>query len=171
MENRKCSKCGLEKELNSNNFCKDKYDKSGFTYQCKVCRAIKQKEWSLANPEKVKELNAKNKLKRKAFYDSPEGIISSRRSHLKRTYNLTLEEFNEKLESQNNVCAICNSSNTRDKHGVMAVDHCHNTGKIRGLLCFKCNSALGNFNDDKQLLIKAIKYLEKYEQFKPVTAS
>jgi Recombination endonuclease VII len=163
MKKRKCNKCGIEKELSSNNFCKDKYDKSGYTYQCKVCRAIKQKEWSLANLDKIKQINDKNKNKRKVFYSSPEGIESSRRAHLKRTYGLTLEEFNEKLKSQNNKCAICGNEETRDKHNVFAVDHCHKTGKIRDLLCWKCNSGLGLYNDNKQLLINAIKYLEKHE--------
>ena len=158
-----CSKCKKEKELSSDNFCKDKYDKSGFTYQCKICRAIKQKEWKLANPIKIKETNDKNKIKRKVFYNSLKGIESSRRAHLKRTYGLSLEEFNEKLKSQNNKCAICNNVETRDKHNVFAVDHCHKTGKIRGLLCWKCNSGLGLYNDNKQLLINAIKYLKKYE--------
>jgi hypothetical protein len=76
---------------------------------------------------------------------------------------MTLEDFNTKLTAQGGVCELCGENNTRDKHGVMAVDHNHETGAIRGLLCFKCNSALGNFNDNKELLMKAINYLEKYE--------
>lgn len=163
MEKRKCTKCGEEKPLTNEFFTKDKYDKSGLTYTCSKCRNAASYEWNRLNKDKVKQANLKNRDKRKAFYDSPEGAICSRKAHLKRTYGLTLEQFNEKLESQGNVCAICRSNNTRDKHGVMAVDHCHSTGKIRGLLCFKCNSALGNFDDNKQLLIETLKYLEKYE--------
>ena len=161
IKERHCTGCNTTKEITE--FVKDKYDKSGYTYKCKICRREASYKWNRANPDKVKETNLKNRQKRKEFYSSPEGIISSRKSHLKRIYGLTLEEFNEKLKSQNNVCAICDNYNTRDKHGVMAVDHNHITNKIRGLLCFKCNSALGNFNDNKELLIKAIKYLEKYD--------
>jgi hypothetical protein len=165
MENKQriCSKCKIEKELSSDNFCKDKYDKSGFTYQCKKCRAVKQKEWVKNNPETVKETNNRNKAKRKTFYSSPEGIICSRKAHLKRTYNITLEEFNNKLAEQDYKCAICKSNNTHDKHGVMAVDHNHETGQIRGLLCYKCNAGIGLLNDDKLLMKNAINYLEKYE--------
>lgn len=78
-------------------------------------------------------------------------------------YGITLEDYNEKLIEQNNKCKICNQENTFDRYGVLAVDHDHSTGKIRGLLCYKCNVGLGNFNDNKQLLEKAINYLKEYE--------
>lgn len=163
METRICCKCKLDKELSSEFFAKDKNDKSGFTYQCKVCRSIKQKEWVKNNPEKVKQTNDRNKAKRKTFYTSPKGKESSRRAHLKRKFGITLEDFNKMLQIQDNCCAICGGTETHDKHGVLAVDHCHTTGKIRGLLCFKCNGGLGFFNDNKTSLINAIKYLENYE--------
>lgn len=163
MEKRLCTGCNQEKPLDSQHFTKDKYDPTGFTYKCKVCRAKAHKEWALKNPEKIKEINFKSRDKRKQFYSSPEGVISSRKAHLKRKYGITLDEFNKMLKKQDGKCAICGGTETRDKHKVMAVDHDHKTGKIRQLLCFKCNSALGNFNDDIQVLKKAIKYLKKHE--------
>ena len=163
---RHCTGCNTTKLITE--FVKDKYDKSGYTYRCKKCRNAASYVWAAANRDKVKAANDKNKEKRKQFYSSPEGVISSRKAHLKRVYGITLEQFEAKLTAQNGVCEICGEYNTRDKHGVMAVDHNHITGKIRGLLCFKCNSALGNFNDNKELLMKAINYLNKYE---PVTIS
>lgn len=161
IKERHCTGCNTTKIITE--FVKDKYDKSGFTYRCKKCRNKASYEWNQNNKDKVKAANLKNRDKRKQFYNSPEGIISSRKAHLKRIYNLTLDAFDKMLEDQNFKCAVCEGNETHDKHRVMAVDHCHETGKIRGLLCFKCNSALGNFNDNKQLLINAIKYLEKHE--------
>lgn len=63
----------------------------------------------------------------------------------------------------NGKCAICEEPESKERWRCLAVDHCHNTGKIRQLLCWKCNSGLGLFNDDKQLLTNAIKYLTKHE--------
>jgi len=164
IKTRKCCKCLEIKLLTKDYFTVDKCDKTGFTYSCKICRRIKQKEWKLNNPEKIKALNDKNAAKRKLFYDSPEGKISSRRAHLKRMYNITLEEYTLKLKEQNNKCKICCSENSFDRYGVLAVDHCHTTGNIRGLLCYKCNVGLGNFNDNQELLKKAINYLEQYKK-------
>lgn len=163
MKTRLCTKCGQTKPLDSQHFTKDKHDPTGFTYRCKHCRNETSREWNEKNKEKVKESNLKNREKRKQFYSSPEGIISSRKAHLKKTYGITLDEFNQMLKKQKGKCAICGGTETRDKHKVMAVDHDHKTGKIRQLLCFKCNSALGNFNDDSKLLKKALKYLKKHE--------
>lgn len=163
METRTCCKCKIEKELSSENFCKDKYDKTGFTYQCKICRAIKQKEWVINNPEKVKETNEKNQLKRKEFYNSPEGILCSRKAHLKNTYGISLEEYEDMLKQQNYGCQICGKTEMNYKNKVLCVDHNHTTGQIRGLLCGLCNSGLGKFLENKQLLLNTIKYIEKYE--------
>jgi hypothetical protein len=163
MEKRICTGCNQEKPLDSDHFTKDKYDKSGFTYRCKICRNETSRKWNLKNPDKVKEANLLNRDKRKKFYSSPEGIVCSRKAHLKRMYGITLDDFNKMLKNQGGKCAICRGTETRDKHKVMAVDHDHKTGKVRALLCFKCNSALGNFNDDPELLKKALKYLKNYE--------
>ena len=78
--------------------------------------------------------------------------------HLQSKFNITLAEYNELFEQQNGVCAIC--GNLPDKR-MLAVDHCHKTGKIRGLLCFQCNTGLGQFKDSPLNLASAIKYLEQ----------
>jgi protein-arginine kinase activator protein McsA len=61
------------------------------------------------------------------------------------------------FDAQNGQCAICKKVQARTLH----VDHCHNSSKVRGLLCQKCNMAIGLFNDNSDLLKKAIKYLSK----------
>jgi hypothetical protein len=78
-------------------------------------------------------------------------------------YNITLEEWNNLLQSQNNKCAICNNDNP-SKIKSFDTDHCHKTGKVRGLLCHNCNVGLGNFKDDINYLKSAISYLEKYNK-------
>ena len=84
---------------------------------------------------------------------------------LKRHFGLSVKDIDEMMEHQNGLCAICNqpeSSVIRGKTVSLAVDHCHATGKIRGLLCTKCNRALGLLNDSVGLLKKAIAYLESH---------
>jgi hypothetical protein len=78
--------------------------------------------------------------------------------YLKRNYGITYDDYVQMLKAQNGVCAICGKAEEKKR---LAVDHCHNTGKIRGLLCGMCNTAIGKLNDDVQLLRKAIQYLEK----------
>ena len=81
---------------------------------------------------------------------------------LKRQYGITFKQYNEMLEKQNNVCAICGNPETsviRGKVIRLAVDHDHDTGRVRGLLCSNCNIGIGNFKHDDNLLQKAIEYV------------
>lgn len=85
------------------------------------------------------------------------------RRRLKRTYGLTVEDYYEMLENQENSCYICETTTPgragKGPERVFAVDHCHQTGKVRGLLCHSCNKGLGFFKDNPVLLQKAITYL------------
>ena len=88
----------------------------------------------------------------------------NQRSRLKR-YGLTLESYTGLLESQGGVCAICGSPlkirNTQtDRTLNTHIDHCHTTGKVRGLLCGGCNLGLGHFQDSPERLAAAIAYLK-----------
>lgn len=90
----------------------------------------------------------------------------SRNRRLLRLFGISSKEYDDLLKEQNNVCAICGKPESivhRKTKEVMrlSVDHCHSTGKIRGLLCAKCNMVIGSFNDDIELFRKSIKYLEK----------
>ena len=78
-------------------------------------------------------------------------------ARLKARYGITLETYNDMLFEQDGVCKICKGKNNSKQS--LAVDHCHKTGKIRGLLCSPCNIMLGHSKDNKLTLQEAIMYL------------
>lgn len=135
---------------------------------------VTARKWALKNPEK---LRAKKKRQRLKYPEK--GAERSRRWHLKnrskalaaarscllrKNYGITPEEYQRILLSQNGVCAICGKKETT-KGGVersLCVDHDHVTGKNRELLCHRCNSGLGYFGDNTNLLLIAIEYLRKH---------
>lgn len=84
------------------------------------------------------------------------------KSRLKRTYGLTLEDYDRMLAEQNGGCAICATA-TPGGPGRFHVDHCHNTGRVRGLLCCNCNRGIGALKDDPARLRLAIGYLEAHQ--------
>ena len=89
---------------------------------------------------------------------------TDKNSKLKRAYGITLDEYEELLSKQDSKCAICgidNNGKYRNKPRAFAVDHCHSTGKIRGLLCSDCNTGIGLLKDNINYLQLAIKYLNK----------
>jgi ribosomal protein S14/predicted nucleic acid-binding Zn ribbon protein len=85
-------------------------------------------------------------------------------NYLRRTYGISLTDYKEMLEKQNHRCAICGGEGflmNKERHKIkLVVDHCHVTGKVRGLLRHNCNRALGLFNDNTEALSTAIQYLE-----------
>lgn len=83
-----------------------------------------------------------------------------RNSKFKKAYGITLDDYYVMLEAQNNRCKICKTTVPSSRTQYFAVDHCHTTGKVRGLLCTKCNTGLGRFNDNLELLNSAITYLK-----------
>lgn len=88
--------------------------------------------------------------------------LSSRKSHLKKKYGLTLEAWNNMLIAQNSCCAICKTHTDNCLHQQLSVDHDHTTGKVRALLCEQCNTALGKFKDSPELLREAADYVERH---------
>ncbi len=85
---------------------------------------------------------------------------SSRGSMLKRKYDLTVDEYTDMLRTQHGVCAICGDPPPENRN--LHVDHDHKTGKVRALLCTRCNAGLGMFRDEPMLLARAIAYLDDY---------
>lgn len=86
--------------------------------------------------------------------------VNNRQYGIKKRYGMKLETFLSMLEKQNGRCGICGNIFKSDKH--THVDHCHITGQIRELLCFKCNVGIGRFGDSIELLDKALEYLKKW---------
>jgi DNA-directed RNA polymerase subunit RPC12/RpoP len=115
--------------------------------RCKECSKKAAKEWTEKNPNYEKQRYAKSKKK-------------TREKHLVRKYGVTLEIYDQILEEQNGKCAICSKKAKNESYGVLHVDHCHDTEKVRGLLCRNCNHVLGLMKDDPLTLKKAIAYLE-----------
>lgn len=81
--------------------------------------------------------------------------------YLRRTYGITLQEYDAMLAAQGFVCAICEGECNRSTTGRLCVDHDHATGEVRGLLCFQCNVGLGKFKDDPAILARAMVYLKR----------
>lgn len=88
----------------------------------------------------------------------PKRQLTPNEQHRQRLYGLTPFQYRKLLRNQNGVCAICKEIN--DDGRSLAVDHDHYTGKVRGLLCTRCNLGLGFFKDEIRLLAEAIVYLE-----------
>ncbi len=111
--------------------------------------AINLRLFSGASLEYLKRWRAKNPARVKGY-------------NLKRAFGITLEEYDAMLQKQGGVCAVCGNPEKTHQNGFpLAVDHYHETKKVRGLLCLNCNRGIGHFEDNPELLAKAIQYLEK----------
>lgn len=102
----------------------------------------------------------KYKEYKKQYRNSQKAKDARRNQLLLKNFNITLEKYNEMLLQQNSVCAICLKHDEKEVRS-LAVDHCHKTGKIRGLLCRYCNQALGILDDDIERMKRAVEYLSK----------
>ena len=87
--------------------------------------------------------------------------VADRKSYLKRKYGLTVQQYGTLLAAQGGGCAICGRKPRPDIS--LHVDHDHGTGQLRGILCFRCNNALGDFDDDARLLQQALAYLLSHQ--------
>ena len=157
---KKCTKCGKTKR--ESEFYKAKDRKSGFQAWCKMCCSTYRKSYANKpeNRKKLVQYAAKRGATRK-------GKLEQRRKTIKHKYGITLKDYDQMLETQNGACAICHRFETRcHQNGSvkrLAIDHNHKTGKVRGLLCEKCNHALGLLGDTKEVLLRAALYLEEYD--------
>ena len=151
-----CSKCNIEKSYNY--FNKNTKNRDGHSGKCKSCLIDYKKQYYIKNKKFVDEKNSE------WFKTNPDKTSLIKRRHVLKKYGLTIKEYDEMVKSRNNKCDICfNSEKGKNISDSLCVDHCHKTGKIRGLLCRNCNSALGQFKDSLDNLQSAMLYLEKGE--------
>lgn len=133
----------------------------------------KRREQYLKHWDTVKQYRDDNKEKIKQwFLDHPEHVREYRSKYnwlyrMKMEYGLSPQEYDEMLMKQGGVCAICGKEeiepyNSTVRIGRLCVDHNHETGELRGLLCMRCNRGIGLFRDDANILKRASEYLEEY---------
>jgi len=114
---------------------------------------------------KLREYHHANKEMKSASFKNwaEKNKAKVRNTRLKRIYGISQEDYSRMLFEQNFVCAICGCENTsKDRNGLirdLCVDHCHTTGRVRGLLCINCNVAIGKMKDNVAILQNAINYL------------
>ena len=93
-----------------------------------------------------------------------QGQVNDRKRHLTATYGLTVDDYGNLLTLQDHRCAICKAEGTASKghFAKLHVDHCHSSGKVRGLLCNGCNTGLGKFQENPEALRNAALYVETH---------
>lgn len=161
-----CRNCKILKPLD--NFNNNPKNAGGKMTLCRECGKAYSKLYHSKNKEKdikYRQLHKDRiKLSRETWYYKKGGNLKCRERILKNRFNITRNEYNRLLEQQNHKCAICkNSEICKDRRNnklrELAVDHCHTTGKIRGLLCYNCNRGIGHLQDSLSILREALDYL------------
>ena len=159
---KECMKCGVVKPLDD--FYRSAGMRDGHRNDCKQCNLEEKRQRYIADPAAVKarvkrwqqenpeRLNAYRRARRR----EPEVKKRERAGHLMRKFGITLDQYETMLEAQGGVCAICGRA-PRDIS--LHVDHDHSTGQIRALLCFPCNNALADLQEDPGVVRKAAAYL------------
>ena len=173
--------CKVHGDLNEINayVCKDDACKGGIRLRCKACCHLnriaryylnreenikKSVEWKKENRDHVNAWEKQNRL------NNPEWYEKDTINRICRRRGINLDHYHNLVAEQNSLCAICNKPESRlSKNGKgerkitsLCVDHCHTTNKVRGLLCHACNTAIGKFKDDINIIKSAINYLKKH---------
>jgi hypothetical protein len=171
-----CGKCKQDKSEDA--FAKNASRADGLDQWCKECRKEYVKQWIDKKPEKrVAKNEAASAYSKKRYAEDPEYRDKKRKASKDWMANLTDERrkahyrkgwlwsmyrlrpgaFDEAVKDQNGCCACCG-----DIPQEWIIDHCHDTGLVRGLVCRRCNNGLGSFDDDIKGLEKAIAYLRAF---------
>jgi hypothetical protein len=147
---KKCNRCNQEKP--KSDFFLNSKRSDGIQTYCKPCHLEYGRE-RYANPEAFE----RRKMNRDLYKERRKQ--SSRKWYLKSTHNITEDQYAKLFNEGSEQCWICKQFTEYS----LNVDHNHQTGQIRGLLCGKCNRALGLFQDNKNIIRAAAKYLESFE--------
>ncbi len=126
----------------------------GKSHRCILCERLRNKAINLSQPERARGYSrmwrAGNPHKRLEY-------------ELRTVYGITVDQYENMRKVQENLCAICGQSETKKLRGKvvrLAIDHCHTTNKVRGLLCQNCNHGIGMLKDNVSVMRRAIHYLE-----------
>lgn len=152
VDRKKCTRCGLEKDLSE--FGRRKL-KTGLGYlsRCRQCLSEVHAEWRLAHLDQEREISRRWRQSEKGRAHTIKRRETSRAVHFKRRYGITVEDYDAMVEKQKGECLIC------QRRRRLVVDHCHTSLKVRGLLCGTCNTGLGAFSEDPKIIQRAIEYL------------
>jgi len=151
-----CTKCGKTKPLSDFSIQKSGARKGRISAACKRCNEERNLLWKKAHPEKVALIQKQKRERARQKSNRPRRLPSNK---IRYRIAITQDQYNELLEKQGGVCAICGKVETvKTRNGKirsLAVDHNHTTGEIRGLLCFRCNTRLAVLEDDKTAIAQA----------------
>ena len=147
-----CKKCGSTERYTVSSDCR----------QCTIKKTTKRNKEDPKYREYQQQYREKNTLTQKEYHklwyqENNEKVYEY---NLKKKYGIIYAEYEKMLTEQKGLCAICGKAEAENKR--LAVDHCHRTGKIRSLLCGKCNKAIGLLDDDPELMKQAIEYMRKH---------
>jgi hypothetical protein len=144
--------CHPDKVIWARSLCKNCYDKwlKGNSPEYRKRQLENCKEWSKQHKDRCKALNKKWRAKQDPLYGRIRNL---------RLYGMTISDYDRMLEKQNGGCAICGNPPKDGKN--LHVDHNHDTGYVRGLLCFRCNFGLSYFDGNVKTIENLYKYLTK----------
>jgi hypothetical protein len=186
MASKRCTKCGAEKPLEE--FPRKRTSRDGRATRCKQCvKIMRPLVGTLLQTRREASASATHRVCRNCGINKPLGefhrahkglygrkaICSTctgakrtdrRRHQLKSKYGITPADYERLLEQQGGCCAICGSHDSYGKTNRLAVDHDHETGEVRALLCNKCNPAIGLMDDDPERLEAAASYLRAFKR-------
>lgn len=149
-----CKKCNKEKPL------EEMYK----GHECRLCKNEYNRQWRLKNLDKDRAAKSRYYEKNKERYREREKEWRKNNPHLVRNtmykykYGITLEQYEKMVQERQGLCDICQLEQK------LYVDHCHDTNKVRGLICNSCNKALGLFYDSLVNLNRAINYLTIFKK-------
>ncbi len=143
---KECTTCSHVKPLTE--FHKAKTGLYGVRGDCKQCKNASKRS-NRAGPDRQKIKDQEHDM------------------WLRRTYGVTLQDYYLMLEDQGGKCAICATSEPGRGKDRFCIDHCHTTGKVRGLLCMPCNVSIGHLKDNVQLIENALNYVKVHSNHVP----
>jgi Autographiviridae endonuclease VII len=159
---KRCKKCGIEKPLSE--FYREQGCRDGYRPECKTCNLAAKKAWYERNREReIARVQAWQRANPERHAATQKKVRERRRdvnrdAYLRRTFGIGSPEYEAMLEDQGGRCRICGRPPREGSS--LHVDHDAKTGRVRGLLCFRCNAALGQLADSVELVMAAADYLD-----------